>query len=183
MSKRAPRPPGARRAPSSNSTSGRIRLRPADRDRRQPDRRLRYAYGTLGGLLAGQANSNFSDSDAGMETISFGGRRLSGRLRVPQVRYTMPMAGWGFLGRLVGVGRNPGDRRLVAGQRDHRLPTRCGRRRSASASNPTKSPAPDLTVAWYIPQPWGHIDFGAVVRPDLHVKDGGAVDRTHRLRV
>jgi hypothetical protein len=25
--------------------------------------RLRYAYGTLGGFLAGQANSNFADPD------------------------------------------------------------------------------------------------------------------------
>jgi hypothetical protein len=35
--------------------------------------RLRYAYATLGGLLAGQATSNFSDPDANSETIDFGG--------------------------------------------------------------------------------------------------------------
>src|SRR6185503_9192067 len=35
--------------------------------------RLRFAYATLGGFLAGQANSNFSDPDASAETIDFGG--------------------------------------------------------------------------------------------------------------
>src|SRR5215472_16409863 len=57
--------------------------------------RLRYAYGTLGGLLAGQATSNFSDPDANAEVIDFGGNvGEPGRVRVPQVRYTMP-AWWG----------------------------------------------------------------------------------------
>ncbi len=51
--------------------------------------RLRYAYGTLGGFLAGQANSNFSDSDANPETIDFGGDvGQAGVVRIPQVRYT-----------------------------------------------------------------------------------------------
>ncbi|HEY1794777.1 MAG TPA: DcaP family trimeric outer membrane transporter, partial [Stellaceae bacterium] len=35
--------------------------------------RLKYAYGTLGGWLAGQANSNFADPDANAETLDFGG--------------------------------------------------------------------------------------------------------------
>jgi len=61
--------------------------------------RLRFAYGTLGGFLAGQANSNFADPDAGVETISFGGLVGSpGHARVPQVRYTMPLAPYGWLG-------------------------------------------------------------------------------------
>jgi hypothetical protein len=51
--------------------------------------RLRYAYGTLGGFLAGQANSNFSDPDANPETLDFGGPAgLAGVNRVPQIRYT-----------------------------------------------------------------------------------------------
>jgi len=57
--------------------------------------RLRYAYGTIGGLLAGQATSNFSDPDANGETLDFGGNvGEPGRVRIPQVRYTMP-AWWG----------------------------------------------------------------------------------------
>lgn len=52
--------------------------------------RLRYAYGTLGGFLAGQANSNFSDPDANPETLDFGGDvGQSGVVRIPQIRYTM----------------------------------------------------------------------------------------------
>src|SRR5215831_19513996 len=35
--------------------------------------RLRFAYGTLGGFLGGQAVSNFSDGDADTESMSFGG--------------------------------------------------------------------------------------------------------------
>src|SRR5579864_6545422 len=54
--------------------------------------RLRYAYGTLGGFLAGQATSNFSDPDANGETLDFGGNvGEPGRVRTPQVRYTMPV--------------------------------------------------------------------------------------------
>src|SRR5215469_4226948 len=57
--------------------------------------RLRYGYATLGGLLAGQATSNFSDPDANAETLDFGGNvGEPGRVRVPQVRWTMP-AWWG----------------------------------------------------------------------------------------
>ncbi len=52
--------------------------------------RLRYAYGTLGGFLAGQANSNFSDPDANPETLDFGGPAgQAGLVRTPQVRYTL----------------------------------------------------------------------------------------------
>ena len=53
--------------------------------------RLRYAYATLGGLLGGQANSNFSDSDSGAELLDFGGSTgASGPSRHGQVRYTVP---------------------------------------------------------------------------------------------
>ena len=52
--------------------------------------RLRFAYGTLGGFLAGQAISNFSDADADTESMEFGGAAGStGGYRVPQVRYTL----------------------------------------------------------------------------------------------
>src|SRR5713101_6845499 len=52
--------------------------------------RFRFGYGTLGGFLAGQAVSNFSDSDADTESMSFGGAMGStGGQRIPQVRYTL----------------------------------------------------------------------------------------------
>src|SRR5262249_28707834 len=53
--------------------------------------RLRYAYGTLGGFLAGQATSNFSDPDANQESLDFGGNVGDpGRVRVRQGRHTLP---------------------------------------------------------------------------------------------
>src|SRR5205085_2228513 len=47
-----------------------------------------------------------------------------------------------------------------------------------AVTNPFKTPWPDITTAWYIPQPWGHVDFAAVVRPTLQVKDGLFVNRS-----
>src|SRR5260370_22593374 len=48
--------------------------------------RLRFAYGTLGGFLAGQAISNFSDADADTASMEFGGAMGStGGRRIPQV--------------------------------------------------------------------------------------------------
>jgi hypothetical protein len=52
--------------------------------------RLRYAYASLGGLLAGQADSNFRDADAEPETLDFGGPAgQAGPTRIPQMRYTV----------------------------------------------------------------------------------------------
>src|SRR5205807_8231054 len=59
--------------------------------------RLRFAYASLGGLLAGQPNSNFSDPDAAPENINFGGvSGDAGVTRIPQVRYTVPLAPYGW---------------------------------------------------------------------------------------
>jgi hypothetical protein len=38
--------------------------------------------------------------------------------------------------------------------------------------NIAKGVAPDFTAAWYLPQPWGHLDISAVIRPGLDVTDG-----------
>jgi Porin subfamily len=134
--------------------------------------RLRYAYGTLGGILAGQANSNFSDSDAGSETIDFGGNvGNQGVVRLPQIRYTMPLAGWGLPGAFSVSAEVPETDTLdPAGVRDSD---------NTSTGYPAKASAPDLTMAWYIPQPWGHMDFATVVRPGLEIKDGQFVDKSY----
>jgi hypothetical protein len=157
--------------------------------------RLKYAYGTLGGLLAGQATSNFSDPDANGETLDFGGNvGEPGHVRIPQVRYTMP-AWWG--GSLSVSAEQP--ETIIAtpvgleAQDAGVIPTAttscpfpavatatatastCTTAVLASGStplNPAKVNAPDLTMAWYLPQPWGHIDLSGVVRPGLEVTDG-----------
>jgi hypothetical protein len=132
--------------------------------------RLRYAYGTLGGWLGGQANSNFSDSDAGLETISFGGLHGGpGPSRLPQLRYTAPLTGWGLPGALSVSAETP--------ETDWWSPRAGVEGQYAGGATPLKAAAPDLTAAWYIPQPWGHVDFSAVVRPSLQVKDGLFTDR------
>jgi hypothetical protein len=178
--------------------------------------RLRYAYGTLGPLLFGQANSNFNDSDAGMESLEFGGLiGGGGPSRVPQIRWTQPLGGWGLLGALsvsaespetdiwaptgggsagTGVfGANPSTTVVL------QPPTLAGSGAAGAAAcqtglvafgtgtcsvtpgNPLKNSAPELVAAWYIPQPWGHVDFAAVWRPALRIETsyGAGVDRTY----
>jgi hypothetical protein len=137
--------------------------------------RLRFAYATLGGFLGGQANSNFSDPDAGLETLSFGAAvGAAGVTRIPQVRYTMPLAPWGIPGAFSVSAEAPETEIWTpAGGVFGTFPS------TAVAGNPLKTPSPDFTAAWYIPQPWGHLDFSAVIRPALQVKDGLFVDRMY----
>jgi len=153
--------------------------------------RLRFAYGTLGPLLGGQANSNFSDPDASVETISFSGLTGDpGHSRIPQIRWTQPLASWGLLGAFSVSAEQPetemwspatGNCGVFAG-------ATCGTTvnggfitspttgavlvAGTATPNPLKSPAPDVTAAWYIPQPWGHVDFSGVVRPTLQIYNG-----------
>lgn len=161
--------------------------------------RLRFAYATLGGLLAGQANSNFSDPDASTENINFGGNVGDpGVTRIPQVRYTVPLAPWGFPGAFSVSAEAPETDGVTAGgliasDATSQSPalttcstTTSGLPAGATVScslvgvfNPYKAPVPDLTAAWYIPQPWGHMDFSAVLRPELQMKDGTFIDRSY----
>jgi hypothetical protein len=158
--------------------------------------RLRYGYGTLGGLLAGQATSNFSDPDANGETIDFGGPSgLPGVVRVPQIRYTMPTWYGSSLSVSAetpqtviagnGVGVFSSDTGAAATS-PSALGTCSGTFAAAScvsgnlpfATNPAKSTAPNLTAAWYLPQAWGHFDISGVLLPGLDVEDGKYVSRS-----
>jgi len=145
--------------------------------------RLRFGYVTIGGLLVGQANSNFADPDASAQTIDFGGNfGEAGFTRIAQVRYTQPLAEWGILGALSVSAEAPETDAWTAGQ--GLVGSDAGATASASAANgpainPTKASAPDLTAAWYMPYHWGHLDFSTVVRPGLRLKDGLLVDRNY----
>ena len=55
--------------------------------------RLRHAYGTLGGLLAGQTWTTLSDPAAYPETLDFGGPAGQIFARQAQVRWTQPFSG------------------------------------------------------------------------------------------
>ncbi|HVC52235.1 MAG TPA: DcaP family trimeric outer membrane transporter [Stellaceae bacterium] len=142
--------------------------------------RMKYAYGTLGGWLAGQANSNFEDPDANAETIDFGGNvGEPGRVRVAQIRYTMPL-NWAWGGALSFSAENPEVEALTSGGicgSDAGIPSACTT--GTVTGNPTKPSAPDFTAALYIPQPWGHIDIGGVLRPAMGLSDGKYLSRSY----
>jgi hypothetical protein len=169
--------------------------------------RLRYAYGTLGGFLAGQANSNFADPDANGETLDFGGPiGQAGLTRIPQIRYTI--AGpWGsawsiaaetprteFLtpagyissdGNIAATtnANNPGPQFVpattcVANGSIISTTINAGTGSACTlGTNPGRAAAPDLTFASYWSQPWGHVDFRGVVRPALDISDGAFLSR------
>jgi Porin subfamily len=158
--------------------------------------RLRFAYGTLGGFLAGQALSNFSDADADTESMEFGGAMGStGGNRIPQVRYTLAgpygsafsvSAEQPVTGVIVPSGTISNDQVLagsvngatspVAGL----VPAFCNgvsctgtgiTTGTTTQANFAQTRAPTLTAATYWSQPWGHIDFAGELMP-LFVNDG-----------
>ena len=129
-----------------------------------------------------------------MESLEFGGLiGDTGPSRMPQIRWTQPLGGLGPAGRAVGLGGGPetdiwapgaGVSSVRARARPSSLDRGCNgpfAGLSATAVNPLKNTAPEMVAAWYIPQPWGHVDFAAVVRPMLRVQTpfGAGVDRTY----
>jgi hypothetical protein len=158
--------------------------------------RLRFAYGTLGGFLAGQAVSNFSDGDADTESMSFGGAMGStGGQRIPQVRYTV-VGPWGsafsvsaeqpFTSMLTPAGILSSDSNistLPGGPGTATIPTICNGQPCTGAGTPIngnigRTIAPNLTFASYWAQPWGHVDFAGILRP-LDVNDGHFISRQY----
>jgi hypothetical protein len=158
--------------------------------------RLRFAYGTLGGFLGGQAISNFSDSDADTESLSFGGAMGStGGQRIPQVRYTLAGpygSAWsvsaeqpivsvetpaGILASDSNVGGLPG------GPGTATIGPICNGQPCTGAGTPidgflAKAIAPNLTFASYWAQPWGHVDFAGVLVP-TQFNDGHFISREY----
>jgi porin-like protein/outer membrane DcaP-like protein len=162
--------------------------------------RLRFAYGTLGGFLAGQAISNFSDADADTESMEFGGSIGStGGYRVPQVRYTLAGpwgSAWsvsaeqphtavltpaGVLGSdtvTTALPGGPGAPVIPIGPCNGVPCTGTGVvPGTTTAFNPARAQIPNFTFASYWAQPWGHVDFAALLNP-LNYNDGKFIDRT-----
>jgi Porin subfamily len=157
--------------------------------------RLRFAYGTLGGFLAGQALSNFSDADADTESMEFGGAMGStGGQRIPQIRYTI--AGpWGsafsasaeepFTSMLTPAGILSSDSNISTPPAGPGTPNPigpicngvpCTNAGGSVFGSLGRSIAPNLTFASYWAQPWGHVDFAGIIRP-LDVNDGRFIAR------
>jgi len=158
--------------------------------------RLRFAYGTLGGFLGGQAVSNFSDGDADTESMSFGGAMGStGGQRIPQVRYSVtgpsgsafsvsaeqPIVSVETPAGILSSDSNVGG--LPGGPGTATIPATCNGVPCTGANTPingfiAKAIAPNLTAASYWAQPWGHVDFAALLVP-LNYNDGHFIDRTY----
>ncbi|MGH7116533.1 MAG: DcaP family trimeric outer membrane transporter, partial [Stellaceae bacterium] len=164
--------------------------------------RLRYAYGTLGGFLAGQAKSNFSDNDANPETLDFGGPvGEAGVVRIPQVRYTYAGpygSAWSAsietpeTDVLTPAGKVSSDssKQAAAPGGGDAFASNGGSSfcwangvavtnvtGCTLSSDPALSKAPDITFASYWAEPWGHTDFRLVGR-DLTIKDGKYVNQS-----
>src|SRR5215831_10483770 len=168
--------------------------------------RLRFAYGTLGGFLAGQALSNFSDADADTESMEFGGSLGStGGNRIPQVRYTLAgpygsafsvSAEQPVTGIIVPGGTISNDQLLATSVNGAPgpqtspvaplIPATCNGvpctgtgivTGTTLQANPAQTFAPTMTAASYWAQPWGHVDFAVEMMP-MRVNDGRFVDRT-----
>jgi len=164
--------------------------------------RLRLAYGTLGGFLAGQADSNFRGlrrraRDArvwrprGASRTEVAYRRCailcsepwdsasSLALEAPATDVFTPA---GLVETDTNVGGLPGG----PGQVTSATTTGCvanGIVISATmgctlSGDPAKNTAPDVTFASYWAQPWGHVDFRFVLR-DLDFNDGRFVSKQY----
>jgi DcaP outer membrane protein/Porin subfamily len=164
--------------------------------------RLRFAYGTLGGFLGGQALSNFSDADADTESMDFGGAiGGTGGQRIPQLRYTIAgpygsafsvSAEQPITGIIVPAGTISNDQALSGSANGQSGPvaplvpsesfcngvpcTGSGITSTTVQANPAQTRAPSLTAATYWSQPWGHIDFSALLMPSF-VNDGHFIDQ------
>jgi len=158
--------------------------------------RLRYAYGTLGGLLVGQANSNFRDADSEPELLDFGGTEgYTGLARLPQARYTIT----GPYGTALAISaENPTTdiftpfgyaetdtiSLVTAGCPAGTQPNANTSTAQAACTNlnqvnnPSYNKMPDFVAAVVATQPWGHMNVRAVFR-DLTIKDGKFVDKSY----
>jgi len=163
--------------------------------------RLRFAYGTLGGFLAGQAISNFSDADADTESMEFGGSIGStGGYRVPQVRYTIAgpwgsawsvaveqphtdvqtpsgVVGSDFVSAAPGSNTTPPAQLIPTTSVCNGVPcTGTGITATTTQFNPARQQIPNFTIASYWAQPWGHVDFAALVTVQ-NVNDGTFINQ------
>jgi hypothetical protein len=157
--------------------------------------RLRKAYGTIGGLLAGQESGMLHDSDADPEILDFGGLASSaGRARVPQVKYTY-QGPYGIV--LTGGFENPDAQAntfagsmsfdtastastscSVTGNTVANLPATTACVPNTAFLNPLKTSWPEMIGTARINNPWGHMQVGVYVRND-QLNDGQALDQSY----
>jgi hypothetical protein len=153
--------------------------------------RLRLAYGTLGGLIAGQNTVPVRDNAAAAELIDFGGSfGAFGYSRAPQLGYKMPVP---WLAASLGIyAVDPGTEVATpvgAFETDSTIgivgtftpppPTlgaAAGNPATLAFNNPAKSTMPDLNMVLEWQQPWGHFRLQGVVQK-LELQDGAFVSK------
>jgi hypothetical protein len=157
--------------------------------------RLRKAYGTIGGLEAGQDTGILHDPDSDAELLDFGGGASApGRARVPQVKYTYA----GPYGTVFNVGmENPDAEGVtgaagkmsfdntaiattscsVTGNTTANLPATTACVPNSAFLNPLKVSWPELIGTARVNQPWGHMQVGVFVRND-QLNDGQYLDQS-----
>jgi len=153
--------------------------------------RLRKAYGTLGGLEAGQDTGILHDPDADPELADFGGEASgNGRARQPQVKYTyagpygtvytagfennVPRLNGPFAQVDIDTNQIPtsaacsvtSTTQLTSG-----LPVTTSCLGSGAFFSPLQTAWPEAIATARINQPWGHMQVGGVVRTD-YLNDG-----------
>ena len=149
--------------------------------------RLRLAYGTLGGLEAGQNFVPVTDNAAHAELIDFGGEvGTFGYSRAPQIGYTYQLP-WGATFGVFAVepdtavftpvGNFETGSVLGIPGTNTATPTNTGAP-GGLAVNPAKSSYPDLNMVLEFHQPWGHLRFSGVVT-DLKLQDGQFVSKEY----
>ena len=154
--------------------------------------RLRKAYGTMGGFLAGQDTGIFHDPDADAELID-GHATANGRAREPQVKYTyqgpygtvFTIGGENPVPGLDGpFGKNDYDTNQVpntaacspSGNTVANLPATTACVGSFSFFSPLQSSMPEWIGTARVNQPWGHLQVGGVIRAN-NLNDGQYLDQ------
>jgi hypothetical protein len=140
--------------------------------------RLRMAYGTLGPILAGQANSNWLDLQSNAEVIDGGGEAGQmnvGTERVPQIRYTYlgsngtslavsaesPQTMWQYVSVTGAAAGTTGGNAVLADNN------------SANGINYL----PNFVATGNIDQPWGNFAFHGAIVPS-EIRNDSAVSTT-----
>ena len=143
--------------------------------------RLRLAYATLGGFLAGQNWVPVNDNAAHAELIDFGGETGQfGFSRAPQVGYKWALP-YGISFGAYAVNPQTSFASPVGALEDDSSGTGLAGSYSPATNllvNPAKTTMPDANFVLEFQQPWGHLRFAGVVEK-LELQDGAFITKEY----
>ncbi len=141
--------------------------------------RLRLAYGTLGGFIAGQNWDPGNDLEASPEIFDFfGDVGTFGYARVPQVGYKTPVPWLGDGTVAVYAVQATGELATPVGGMESDDVVSTNANLAALAINPLKDPLPDGALVLNWEQPWGHFQLHGAVR-DTEIQDGRFLSKSY----